>query len=46
MNDPRWPVSMKGVVLISSRVALVRNDRDEWELPGGRLEPGEWANWG
>ena len=32
---------MKGVVLIGSRVALVRNDRDEWELPGGRLEPGE-----
>jgi mutator protein MutT len=41
MNDPRWPVSMKGVVLVGSRVALVHNDRDEWELPGGRLEPGE-----
>ncbi len=41
MNDPLWPVSMKGVVLIGSKVALVRNDRDEWELPGGRLEPGE-----
>jgi mutator protein MutT len=41
MNDPRWPVSMKGVVLIGSAVALLRNDRDEWELPGGRLEPGE-----
>ena len=22
-------------------VLLVLNDRDEWELPGGRLEPGE-----
>ena len=32
---------MKGVVLIGSTVVLVRNDRDEWELPGGRLEPGE-----
>jgi mutator protein MutT len=41
MNDPRWPVSMKGVVFIGSLVALVRNDRLEWELPGGRLEHGE-----
>jgi mutator protein MutT len=41
INDARWPVSMKGVVFIGSLVALVRNDRNEWELPGGRLEPGE-----
>jgi 8-oxo-dGTP pyrophosphatase MutT (NUDIX family) len=35
------PVSAKGVVLQDDRVLLLRNDRNEWELPGGRLEPGE-----
>jgi 8-oxo-dGTP pyrophosphatase MutT (NUDIX family) len=34
-------VSVKGVLLVGERVALVRNERDEWELPGGRLEAGE-----
>jgi len=34
-------VSVKGVVRVGDLVALVRNERDEWELPGGRLEPGE-----
>jgi 8-oxo-dGTP pyrophosphatase MutT (NUDIX family) len=37
----RFPVSIKGVVLIDSRVALLQNLRDEWELPGGKLELGE-----
>ena len=37
----RFPVSVKGVILKQSRVALLRNFRDEWELPGGKLEPGE-----
>lgn len=35
------PVSVKGVVVRDGRVALLRNERDEWELPGGKLEPGE-----
>ena len=34
-------MSVKGVVLNGNRVVLLRNGRDEWELPGGRLEPGE-----
>ena len=44
---PRFPVSVKGVVLAEGppssglRVALLRNERDEWELPGGKLEAGE-----
>jgi 8-oxo-dGTP pyrophosphatase MutT (NUDIX family) len=38
---PLWPVSIKGVVLIGGRVVLLRNERGEWELPGGRLERGE-----
>lgn len=35
------PVSVKGIVTIDGQVVLLRNDRDEWELPGGRLDPGE-----
>ncbi len=38
---PNFPVSVKGVVLQNRRVVLLRNERDEWELPGGRLEHGE-----
>lgn len=37
----RFPVSVKGVVLIGSQVVLLKNERNEWELPGGKLEPGE-----
>lgn len=34
-----WPVSVKGVAVGSGgRVLLLKNERDEWELPGGRLE--------
>ena len=35
------PVSVKGVLLVEGRVLLLRNERDEWELPGGRPEAGE-----
>lgn len=37
----RFPVSVKGVVVRDHRVVLLRNERDEWELPGGKLEPSE-----
>jgi 8-oxo-dGTP pyrophosphatase MutT (NUDIX family) len=40
-RSPSFPVSVKGVVVRAGRVLLLRNERDEWELPGGRLEPGE-----
>lgn len=36
-----FPVSVKGVVVRNGRVLLLRNERDEWELPGGKLEIGE-----
>ncbi|MBD0742977.1 NUDIX domain-containing protein [Streptomyces sp. CBMA152] len=40
-TPPLWPVSIKGVALDAhGRVLLLRNERDEWELPGGRLEVG------
>lgn len=39
-----FPVSVKGVLATSEgKVVLVLNGRDEWELPGGRIEPGESA---
>ena len=36
-----FPVSIKGVLEVGGRIVLLRNERDEWELPGGKLEPGE-----
>lgn len=36
-----FPVSVKGVCLHGGRVLLLYNERDEWELPGGKLELGE-----
>jgi len=36
-----WPVSAKAVIVQDGCVLLARNDRDEWELPGGRVERGE-----
>jgi 8-oxo-dGTP pyrophosphatase MutT (NUDIX family) len=40
-NAQRFPVSVKGVMLVGEQVILLKNERDEWELPGGKLEPGE-----
>jgi len=37
----QFPVSIKGVVFREDRAILLRNERDEWELPGGKLELGE-----
>jgi 8-oxo-dGTP pyrophosphatase MutT (NUDIX family) len=37
----RFPVSVKGVVFQADQVVLLKNERDEWELPGGKLELGE-----
>ena len=35
------PTSIKGVLLVEDRVVLLKNSREEWELPGGRVENGE-----
>ena len=37
----RLPVSVKAVVGRDGCVVLLRNERDEWELPGGKLELSE-----
>jgi 8-oxo-dGTP pyrophosphatase MutT (NUDIX family) len=33
-----FPVSVKGVAVQGGRVLLLENERNEWELPGGKLE--------
>ena len=35
------PISCKGIVFEDGRVWLRQNERGEWELPGGKLDPGE-----
>ena len=37
----RGLISIKGVARRDGRIALVRNRRDEWDLPGGKLEENE-----
>lgn len=37
----KLPVSIKGIIFNKNQVILLKNERDEWELPGGRLEEGE-----
>lgn len=34
-------VSVKGVVIVRGKVLLLKNEREEWELPGGKLETSE-----
>jgi ADP-ribose pyrophosphatase YjhB (NUDIX family) len=36
-------ISVKGVLIEDGNVVLLENERGEWELPGGRPEPGEDA---
>jgi 8-oxo-dGTP diphosphatase len=36
-----WPISVKGVLIHDGRVLLLLNERGEWDLPGGRPDPGE-----
>ncbi|MGL4611021.1 MAG: NUDIX hydrolase [Trueperaceae bacterium] len=37
----KFPISVKGVILRDNCVVLVKNERDEWELPGEKLEANE-----
>ena len=36
-----FPVCVKGVVSVGGKVPLLKNEREEWELPGGKLETEE-----
>lgn len=35
------PISVKAVIIWRGKIPLLKNERDEWELPGGKLEVGE-----
>ncbi len=35
------PISVKGIVFEKGKVWLRKNERNEWELPGGKLDEGE-----
>lgn len=35
------PISVKGIVFEHDRVWLRKNEREEWELPGGKIDRGE-----
>ncbi|WRU97846.1 NUDIX hydrolase (plasmid) [Priestia filamentosa] len=37
----KLPISVKGIIFNNDQVILLKNERNEWELPGGRLEQGE-----
>lgn len=41
MNTYLVPISVKGLVIENGKVWLRKNEREEWELPGGKLEEGE-----
>lgn len=36
-----FPISIKGVVVGDGKVLLLKNERDEWELPGGKIDINE-----
>lgn len=34
----KFPVSVKSLIFDDKRVLLTKNERDEWDLPGGKIE--------
>ena len=40
-NDLVLPISVKGILGPPGQIVLLRNERDEWEFPGGRMEPAD-----
>lgn len=40
-NANLFPISIKGIIFIDEKLVLLKNEREEWELPGGKLEYGE-----
>lgn len=39
----KFPVSLKVAIIDDSRVLLLKNERNEWDLPGGKINFGEIA---
>lgn len=40
-NTYAIPISVKGIVIEDGYVWLRKNERNEWEIPGGKLDKGE-----
>jgi 8-oxo-dGTP pyrophosphatase MutT (NUDIX family) len=38
------PISVKGIVMEEEKIWLRFNERQEWELPGGKMDAGEQPN--
>ena len=32
----RYPISIKGIIIWEDKVLLLKNEREEWDLPGGK----------
>lgn len=41
MQPYQIPISVKGIVFEGTSVWLRKNERNEWELPGGKMDEGE-----
>lgn len=39
----KYPISVKGIVIVNDKIVLLKNEREEWELPGGKIEINETA---
>ncbi len=37
----RYPVSVKGALWIDGKILLLKNERNEWDLPGGKIDSKE-----
>lgn len=37
----KFPVSVKSLIFDDKRILLIKNERDEWDLPGGKIENNE-----
>ena len=37
----KFPISVKSILFEDERVLLIKNERDEWDLPGGKIEKNE-----
>ena len=34
----KYPISVKGIISVNDKIVLLKNEREEWELPGGKIE--------
>lgn len=37
----KFPVSIKAIIIDQQKVLFLKNERDEWDLPGGKISFGE-----